>query len=122
MLKETISVRQIAGEPERKWFTDNFFDLIIWMGENKDMEGFQLCYDKGMNDRALTWKKPSTYTHRRIDDGEEHPLEPKKAPILIADGFFDSHSVANRFREESKNIDGEVFKFVYDKLVAFGKP
>jgi hypothetical protein len=122
MLKEIIDVRQIAGEPRRRWFTDNYFDLIVWVGENKDIEGFQLCYDKGMNERALTWEKPSSYRHNRVDDGEENPLQPKRTPVLVADGMFDSLTVAESFRNESKRIDTDINKFVYEKLVGYHNP
>ena len=122
MLKEIINVRQIPGEPRRRWFTDSYFDIIVWVGEDKDIEGFQLCYDKDMNQRALTWNKSSSYKHNRVDVGEVNPLQPKRTPLLVADGMFDSFSVAECFRNESKSIDIDIKKFVYEKLVGYGNP
>jgi hypothetical protein len=120
MLKEIVNVRQIVGEPRRRWFTDRYFDLYVWVGEDKDIEKFQLCYDKDMDQRALTWNKPSSYKHNRVDDGEMNPLQPKRTPVLVADGMFDNISVAERFRKESKSIDTDINKFVYEKLVGYG--
>lgn len=31
MLKEENNPRQINGDPKRKWFIDDFFDLIAWL-------------------------------------------------------------------------------------------
>jgi hypothetical protein len=120
MLKEIVNVRQIVGEPRRRWFTDRYFDLYVWVGEDKDIEGFQLCYDKDMNQRALTWNRPSNYKHNRVYDGEENPLQPKRTPVLVADGVFDCLSVAECFRRESMSIDPDINKFVYEKLVGYG--
>ena len=119
MLIESKGVRQIPGEPKRRWFSDDSFELIVWFDELDKILSFQLCYDKEHNMRALTWKKPSTYLHHRVDEGEDHPLEPKASPILVADGKFDYKSVAKAFRRESKEINRRISDFVYRKLLAF---
>ena len=31
MLSEDTHVRQIEGEPKRRWFSDYYFDLIVWL-------------------------------------------------------------------------------------------
>lgn len=42
MLREKEYVRQIKGEPRRRWFYDDFFDLIVWYGTDDSIIGFQL--------------------------------------------------------------------------------
>ncbi len=42
MIVEKKDARQIENEGFRRWFTDDFFDLIVWY-ENKEITGFQLC-------------------------------------------------------------------------------
>ena len=42
MLKEYTHVRQIQGESKRRWFSDRYFDLIVWFGEQDEIVGFQL--------------------------------------------------------------------------------
>lgn len=120
MLTELRNVKQIKGEPKRRWFCDSYFDLIVWFGEDEKITGFQLCYDKDTNERALTWKHSSTYTHHRVDDGEGNPGHYKATPILIADGMFDYRTIADRFLKESTGIDRNISKFVYDKINQFG--
>ena len=70
MLKEYKRVRQIKGEAQRRWFSDDFFDLIVWFDESKNIVGFQLCYDILKISRALTWHQDGGYSHNRVDDGE----------------------------------------------------
>ena len=96
MLRELADVRQIPGEPRRRWFADDYFDLIVWFNKKGESIGFQLCYDLPGEERALTWHKNTGFSHRRVDDGERQ--RPYKAtPILVADGSFDDAAVSELF-------------------------
>ena len=122
MLTELGDVRQVEGEHRRRWFMDSFFDLIVWLDQGDAIVGFQLCYDKEGDQRALTWKAPDSYTHAAVDDGENRPGRYKATPILVADGAFDHTAIAERFRAESAAVDPAIAAFVYEKLVACGLP
>jgi hypothetical protein len=118
MLTELKDVTQIPGEAKRRWFTDEFFDLIVWYGRDDTISGFQLCYDKEVDERAFTWRATSS-THHRVDDGESKPTR-KATPVLLPDGTFDHRTVADRFLIESKNLDSEIAGFVYEKIIESG--
>lgn len=117
MLVEKQNVRQIPNEGFRRWFTDNYFDLIVWY-EGEEIVGFQLCYDKGNDEHALTWRPSSGFSHNRIDDGEI-PYAAKMTPILVADGVFDKDEIAERFRNAARKIEYEIVDLVYRKLKEF---
>ena len=119
MLTEYKEVQQIEGEPRRRWFSDEFFDLIVWFAKGTEIIGFQLCYGRSGDQRAITWKRPSSYFHQRIDDGENRPGKHKATPILVPDGRFDYNIVAELFRRESNSIDPEISKFVFDILLQY---
>jgi hypothetical protein len=118
MLTEVLNVRQLDNDARRRWFTDDYFDLIVWYDEHDAFVGFQLCYDKTFNEYSITWKENEGFTHNRIDDGEA-PGQAKMSPILIPDGAFDKESIAMRFKRESKKIDGSIGEFVHAKLLEF---
>lgn len=126
MLAEYGNVRQIRGEGYRRWFTDEYFDLIVWFdrppGNQATLTGFQLCYDRNGYERALTWTLNRGYSHERIDAGEGTPGSPKATPILVADGIFDGASVRERFREASAGIDRFIADLVLEKLAEYPKP
>ncbi len=116
MLEEYRDVRQVAGEPARRWFGDPVFDLIVWLDEAGATIGFQLCYDKGLDERALTWTEKSGFSHRRVDDGESMPEKRKRTPVLVPDGVVDAELLARRFSGESGGIDAEIVDFVVAKI------
>ena len=116
MLNEIANLRQVSGEGFRRWFTDSYFDLIVWYEPGaKQIAGFQLCYDKERDERALTWRRGESFDHKRIDDGEVSGRI-KMTPVLVPDGTFDYAAIAERFRRESENIDPEIREFVHNKL------
>lgn len=115
MLIEEKNVRQIPGEGLRRWFFDDYFDLIVWYEENNETKGFQLCYDKFGKEKVLTWIKSKGYSHDEIDSGEV-PGEHKKTPILVADGPFDKNSIGRRFLDVSANLEEELRELVYQKI------
>lgn len=114
MLKECFS----PGSPEqsdRRWFSDDYFDLIVWIDEKGAVSGFQLCYDKLDKERALTWTSDAGYAHERVDDGEANPTK-NRTPILVPDGICPTKTIIELFLERSAEVDPELRSFVVDKL------
>ena len=118
MLIEVTNVRQINGEPRRRWFTNEYFDLYVWLDEGDDIVGFQLCYEKLANERSLTWMREFGYTHDRIDEGDK-PGRLKGTPIVVKNGHFDHEKIANIFNKESREIEDRISRFVYEKILKY---
>ena len=120
MLYEIKNVKNYENEPDRRSFFDHDIDLTVWSDENENIIGFQICYDKLDNPHALTWWENSGYQHHEIDDGEDsRSLGFKGIPILMPDGFFDKHKIADLFYEKSRELDPKISEFVYEKLVQY---
>jgi len=125
MIREVQGARQVRGEGFRRWFTDQYFDLIVWY-EGADAQspvaGYQLCYDKTSRERALTWRKGLGFTHEKVDDGEGvRALGAKMTPILVPDGLFDAAGITRRLLEHSAEMDPEVAGFVLKTLEGYGR-
>jgi hypothetical protein len=118
MLREIANVRQVEGEPRRRWFTDDQFDLVLW-GDGSDIVGFQLCYDKQEGERALTWKESAGFSHSAVDGGEDRPGRYKATPILTGDGGFDAARVAEGFLGHCGVLDSRSADFIYLKLLEY---
>lgn len=114
MLRE-FPHRQPKG---RRWFGDDYFDLIVWLDQQGEIAGFQLCYDLAGDEHALTWHEKTGFGHQRVDDGDlQRPF--KATPILVADGPFDQDKVFQLFKERSSSMDEQVARFVLGKIVAY---
>jgi len=115
MLKEFKKVRQIDGEHFRKWFHDNYFNLIIWYDQTSEIIGFQLCYDIHQNEHAITWGFENGFRHELVDNGEQSVVK-NMAPILIQDGKIPIDSVIENFAENNSEIDQDIFDYVMQRL------
>jgi hypothetical protein len=126
MLVERKSVRQIAGEGFRRWFSDEYFDLIVWYeGEARAdstadvVAGFQLCYDKRGQERSLSWRREGGFSHDLIDVGE-NPGQPNMNPVLQPGGEL-SEAVVKRFRYNSLEVGLSIQNLVCTKLGEYRK-
>lgn len=112
MLQEEKNIKQIPGESFRRWFHDKTLDLIVWYSQEKNIAGFQLCYQNESEERVLTWLTGKGFCHNRIDDGEGRPDRHKMSPILVPDGKFDRDHILALFEKESREIDPGVKQVV----------
>jgi hypothetical protein len=120
MLREILAVRQDRPELRRRWFQDEFFDLYTWQAHSGTIAGFQLCYDLGGRERALTWRRDSGFSHHRVDHGRGASHYPA-TPLLAAEGRFPHRFVRTRFNLRAVTLDATTRKFILDKMREFGR-
>lgn len=115
MMIEVPNVRQIPGEGVRRWFSDEYFDLIVWYGAER-IVGFQLCYDRDGRPRAFTWTAEEGARHQGIDDGDDPLLSYKATPVLVEDGPFDVAQVTERFKAAARSLPDCIRELVLDRV------
>ena len=119
MLREISDINQPEGGRTRRWFQSGDEDLIVWYAADGAIYGFQLCYDRNGDERALTWTPEQGYSHNRIDAGEDRSFKHKASPVLVADGRFDASLMAERFLQISSALPAEIKDCVCGKLMAY---
>ncbi len=72
--------------------------------------GFQLCYDKTGQERALTWRRGGSLPHEAVDAGEVAGRA-RMAPVLC-DGGQLQEEVIETFREQSSNMHALIVTLV----------
>ncbi|MBN2493367.1 MAG: hypothetical protein JXR96_02150 [Deltaproteobacteria bacterium] len=115
MLKEVETVRQEPGQPVKRWFTDEYFDLFVWQ-QGEEIVHFQLCYEKPREERVLSWRKAGGFQHDAVDDGEQRDGRHKASPIFVDDGAFDRDAIGDRLREAGAEVDAAVIDFVLERI------
>lgn len=117
MLTELKNTRQIPGESFRRWFSGHHIDLIVWYNDDRSsIKGFQLCYQKGKEEKAITWVQHKGYSHTTVDDGEGQQDRYKMTPILMPDGVFHSQRVIDLLHANSVHLEQEMVEFISQKL------
>jgi len=119
MLKEVRDVRQVQGDARRRVFFSEDIDLTVWFDDRQEILGFELCYDKATNERAVRWNRDEGFLHQKVDDGENRPGRYKSTPILVPDGLFPAKKISRLFLEKSRDIDQTIAAFVHRKLLDY---
>src|SRR6266568_3059053 len=96
MLKE-YATQDSPKSKNRRWFSDENLDLIVWFDPRGRITGFQLCYDKLVHECALTWTEKDGYHLNIIDTGEEMP-DRNDTPVLAEEHIFPKERVLERLR------------------------
>ncbi len=118
-LTEAKDCRQVRGEPRRRWFGSDQMDLIVWCDDAGAPIGFQLCYDVGRKEHALTWRPGFGYTHNAVDDGDDvRGGIQKRTPVLVPNGAANFERLRVLFAEANGGLPAEIAGFVRERLEA----
>jgi hypothetical protein len=115
-LREIRNVRQVPGDRRRRWFESEDIDLIVWLDERGEPTSFQLCYDKGRRERALTRDAGGALSHAVVDDGESRNSGYKESPVLLAGASFDAERVERLFVEQGGGLPAGIVELVLDGI------
>lgn len=118
MLREIVPVRQVSGEPRRRWFMSVDLELITWHEASGALIGFQLCYNRQSDEHAITWRHDCGFVHDSVDSGESEP-DANRTPVLLADGAFDAARVSEFFHEASAALEADLRDQILDRLASY---
>ena len=118
---EVRDVRQDPGEPRRRWFTDDNFDLMVWYHADGSVHGFELSYDKPGYEKALRWFDDKGIAHNAVDGGEQNPAY-NRSPILTAsNGRGEMKRVLENFRGSVEGLPEGLSELVQSKMAEYGQ-
>ena len=92
-------------------------ELVVWYGTDGAVEGFQLCYDFGSGEHALTWRPTVGFAHSTVDSGSDGPFS-NRTPILVPDGAVPWAELARRFTGSSATLEPSLRELVGNQLQA----
>ena len=115
MLKEAKSVRQIPGEPFRRWYIDDGTDLIVWLDQFR-IVGFQLIVPNGDVKAVITWHEKRQVTVTSLDDGEGNMGHLKMTPILTKAHEVDLLAVHRHFTAISDELPSGLAHLIEKKF------
>ena len=121
-IRENRSVRQRPDEGFRRWFLNDFFDLIVWYeSARSEMTGFQLCYSRHVDEKAFTWQRGKQSSHY-VSAGSDERLTPWIATaILHGDAGAIPEAVLERLVAEQGDLDDELLQVVVERAREYNK-
>jgi len=120
MLRESKSVVQNKGEPFRRWFFDDTFDILVWFNDRRAPVGFQLTYPTDDGDRVLTLFPHGELTHNSVDEGD-NGMKHNMVDLLAPDGHFAIDRVLPEFYRRAEKLDFESFSIVVNGMKRLAK-
>ena len=118
-----MPLREVAiarTRERRRWFSDDDFDLIVWLDSRGAVRWFELCYDRSSVERALTWTPTRGYQHWRVDSGDASGMNYAMTPILEPDDTeFPKDRVIAAFVAAADAVEPTVRSFVVQRLQEF---
>lgn len=115
VLHEIRNVKQERGPGRRTWFESDGLELVVWLGEGDRVAGFQLCYDLGRGEHALTWREGAGFAHSVIDTGDATPLK-NETPVLLPNAHTPWRQIARLFDERSELLEPALRQLIREKL------
>jgi hypothetical protein len=120
VLHEIKNVKQERGGGSRRWFESDGLHLVVWLDPSNTVTGFQICYDLGKGEYALTWRAEQGFAHHAIDQGDETPLK-NASPVLVADGSVPWSEVRQLFDRRSGDLEAPLQQLVRTKLAEYSR-
>ncbi|HEV7902711.1 MAG TPA: hypothetical protein VGO96_02630 [Pyrinomonadaceae bacterium] len=117
MLREIRDVRRTPGQPSCRWFNDELLDLFVWQDEDGRIIGFQLCFDKDADERALTYSEANGYLLEDVQ-AEESSLD-MGSPVLANVSTLPFPRLLAQLAGRGAGIDSRVLRYVTEKLEAY---
>jgi hypothetical protein len=118
VLREFVHVKQENGPGRRRWFETENFELVVWLDGRDEVEGYQICYDLGRGEHALTWRPRLGFRHDEVDSGDEPRGGGKMTPILIPKGAVPWTELTRRFETVGGSLESGLRELVGRTLAA----
>jgi len=117
-MREIPNVRQHPGESRRRWFVDDYFELIVWFDRADRIVLFELSYDLERDWRAIRWNAALGCSHFRVDDGEDRPHR-NAAPLLRVIVEAPPAEMLEAFEAHSQTLDPDIAATVTARLLEY---
>ena len=114
MLKEFPRLRQ-ENQGYRRLFENEQFNLYIWYTvAGGEIQGFQLVYFAGDEQKALTWTQTGGYSHNTVDGWDSSYFN--QTPLLVADGQFAKARILAEMKADLLSLEPEISHLVLEKI------
>ena len=121
-LCENKDVRQRPGEGYRRWFLNNYFDIIVWYEKKDgDIKGFQICYEKNGREKAFTWEPKAVSSHYVSTSGFDKSESSFDSAILMGHAGKIPGEVIDKLNSDQGELDSDLLNNFIEKITSYNK-
>lgn len=125
MLREIRGVDQKTPGLVKRWFQDEYFDLVAWHDPRGTILRFQLCYAReSFGERVLEWQRSLGFQHLRATDewGSRIGAGSTWALSLVREPLARTGELKRRFLAAAAEVPELLREFIEDKLDELARP
>lgn len=123
MLREIRGVDQKTPGLVKRWFQDEYFDLIAWHDPRGTILRFQLCYARdSRGERVLEWRRGLGFQHLKTEERAAFKAGRDDAWALHLDRPLAAGLLKRRFLAASAEVPELLTEFVEQKLDEYARP
>ena len=121
LLHENKEVRQRPEEGYRRWFVNDYFDIILWYDhEGGELTGFQVCFSKNKDERAFSWQKNEyASSHYVSDPVRETGTSGLATNILYGYAGIIPGETIRRLKDEKGELDDEILSLILESIETY---
>lgn len=102
------------NSPDQIWYCDDDCDVVVWTNSDLSPRGFQICYDKNGEEKALTFTH-GEFSHEMVDEGDDTP-DVNHSPILDHEIPYDAKKILKEFEGKAQFMEKIYFDYIRENL------
>lgn len=103
------------NSPDQVWYCDDNWDLVIWINSDQTPRGFQICYDKDDDEKALTFVH-GEFSHELVDEGNDNPHTNHSPVVGGGEIKFDGKAILKEFEKKGEFVEKIYFDYIKTNL------
>lgn len=96
------------------WYCDDDWDLVVWVNDDQSPRGFQICYDRDNEEKALTFAH-GEFSHELVDEGNDEP-HTNHSPTLDHEVPLNAKKMLKEFEAKSEFMEKIYFDYIKANL------
>ena len=123
MLREIRGVDQKTPGLVKRWFQDDYFDLVAWHDPRGTILRFQLCYARESHgERVLEWRRGLGFQHLKTEERAAFKAGRDDAWALRLERQGPGGTLKRQFLAASAEVPELLREFVEEKLDELARP
>lgn len=121
-ITENKNVRQRPDEGFRRWFVNDYFDIIFWYeSDTTTLKGFQFCYSRNNKEKVFTWEPGRVSSHYVSSNQFEPGMSSYATAILDGDAGAIPQNALERLKKDAGELQADYVSLIIDRAEQYNQ-